>query len=213
MPEPIWIWDERVNQYRDTATGRFIGVEQMMFRREEFMDGQKALLNEYTDKYYNNEIYFEDFRTIFKNTIKDTIIDMYAMGAGGRNSMSQADWGRVGAIVKDQYQYMRVLFDKLGKKEITIGQFKARLNMYINSANEALWRGINSNYEFKLPAYPGDGSTQCLVNCKCYWEIIAVAGGYDCYWRLEQAEHCEDCIQRSNEWNPWRWRKTEGGNA
>jgi len=206
MPNSIWIWDERVNRYRDTVTGRFIGIEQMNDLRNEFIDNQQDILSDYADQYADGSISIDEFRDITKNIIKDTYIDMYAMGAGGRNSMSPADWGRVGAIVKEQYGYLRNMFDQLANGEISPRQLKARLKMYLNSANEALWRGYNSNYDFKLPAYPGDGNTECLTNCRCEWEIVEVPGGYDCYWRLNDAEHCSDCIDNSLEWNPRRWR-------
>lgn len=210
MPESLWTWDERVNQYRETGTGRFIGIAQMNDRRNEFIDQQHALLTSYTEQYSNGAMSLEQLRDISKLVVKDTIIDMYAIGAGGRNSLSPADWGRIGAICKDQYGYLRQMYAQLGRGELSIAQLNARLKMYLNSANEALWRGITSNYPFTLPAYPGDGGTQCLVNCRCEWEIFEVPGGYDCYWRLNEAEHCGDCVDHSVDWNPWRWRVTSG---
>ena len=210
MPESTWTWDERVNQYRDNATGRFIGAFEMNLRRNEFIDQQHSVLIGHTQSYADGNISIDQFRDLAKTTIKDTIIDMYAMGAGGRNSMSPADWGRVGAIVKDQYKYLRGMFDQLARGELSVAQLNARFKMYLNSANEALWRGITSNYPFTLPAYPGDGGTECLVNCRCEWDIVEVTGGYDCYWRLNADESCGDCIDHSNEWNPWRWRVTSG---
>ena len=206
MPESLWIWDERVNQYRDTATGRFVGVVEMNLRRNEFIDRNSQVMNGFVDQFTNGDIDIYSLRDAVQLNLKNTYIDMYAMGAGGRNSMSPADWGRVGAILKEQYGYLRNMFDQLARGELSPMQLKARLKMYLNSANEALWRGITSNYDFKLPAYPGDGSTECLVNCRCEWEIVEVPGGYDCYWRLKEAEHCPDCLDRESEWNPWRWR-------
>jgi hypothetical protein len=56
-----------------------------------------------------------------------------------------------------------------------------------------------------LPAYPRDGSTVCLTHCRCQWKIVKRAGDlYEATWRLGQAEHCSDCLKRSQEWNPLR---------
>jgi hypothetical protein len=54
-----------------------------------------------------------------------------------------------------------------------------------------------------LPAYPRDGSTQCLTHCRCEWRIKKVSVVYyEAVWKLGIAEHCETCIQRSRDWAP-----------
>jgi hypothetical protein len=56
-----------------------------------------------------------------------------------------------------------------------------------------------------LPAYPRDGSTVCRVRCRCQWKIVKRANDlYEATWRLGQAEHCPDCLERSQEWSPLR---------
>ncbi len=56
-----------------------------------------------------------------------------------------------------------------------------------------------------LPAYPRDGSTVCRVRCRCQWKIVKRANDlYEATWKLGQAEHCPDCIQRAKDWNPLR---------
>lgn len=59
-----------------------------------------------------------------------------------------------------------------------------------------------------LPFYPGQ-QTQCLVNCKCAWDIKVldvVNANFDCYWRLAPAEHCPTCAARARVANPLRVR-------
>lgn len=213
MPEQsLWIWDNVSKRYRDTATGQYVGIEHMSMLRDEFADQQKIVLRSYTEMYLAKEIGLGEYQASIKRIIKDTYIDMYAMAVGGRNNMNQSDWGRIGAIVKEQYHYLDGLIRQIENGEISPNQAMARLGMYINSANEAMWRGRAANLGIRLPAYPGDGSTQCLVNCRCEWDIVELeAGVYDCYWRLGAAEHCDDCVARSIEWNPWKWPESRNG--
>jgi hypothetical protein len=204
MPnEPIWIWEDDLKRYRNTKTGRFIGISQMQDLRAEYMEQQKTFINNRITEYMNNpsRSSVKALNKELRNIIKETYIDMYAMGAGGRNGMSQRDWGRIGAMVKEQYKYLDNLIDQAAKGQISAAQANARLKMYINSANEALWKGY-TNQMPSLPAYPGDGSTVCLVNCQCQWDIQQVEGGFNCYWRLGAAEHCPDCMARASDWNP-----------
>lgn len=205
MPQkPLWVWEDKSKRYRDTKTGRFIGIKQMQDLREEFIVQQKAIMQSYVRSYLDGDITIRRLEINIQDTLRKTYTDMYAMGAGGRNGMSHRDWGRIGAMLKEQYgkdSYLQNLIGQVDRGEISPAQASARLNMYVNSANEALWKGYTHDMP-PLPAYPGDGSTQCLTNCQCSWEIVRVEGGWNCYWRLGPAEHCPDCLARARDWNP-----------
>lgn len=208
MPSSVWVWEQSLRHYRNVRTGRFIGINEMNTLRVTFMNSQKAYMEGLVVQYYEGSITLSAFEVAVKKTLKETYIDMYGLGAGGRHALSQADWGRIGAMLKEQYGktgYLGNMMAQIANEQVSPAQAIARLNMYVNSANEALWRGYLSDMGFQLPAYPGDGSTVCLTNCQCTWEIVAVEDGYDCYWRLGDTEHCPDCLQRSIEWNPWHW--------
>mgnify|MGYP000866481416 CR=1 FL=1 len=207
MPDtqPLWIWEDALKRYRHTDTGRFIGAAEMMDLRDEFMARQKLIMSEAVDKYRAGSLSLTELRDRMKYIVKQTTIDMYAMGAGGRNNLSQRDWGRIGAMVKDQYNFLRGFVNQIAEGRLSQKQIESRMAMYINSANEALWKALTRDYGFSLPAYPGDGSTSCLTNCRCTWNITKVPDGYDCYWILGDAEHCDECRERAVTWSPWKY--------
>ena len=216
MPEskPLWYWDDSAKRYRSPETGRFIGIDDMNGLRTEFMTSQKERLEGVTTVFDAGTIDSLTYERQVKEIIKQTYIDNYVMGKGGRLSMTQADWGSVGGMIKEQYGYLNPFLAQIERGELSQAQINARLKMYINSASEAFWRGFASDIPIDLPAYPGDGSSRCLVNCQCTWDIQPVENGYNCYWRLGAAEHCEDCLQRASEWNPYKIRITgEPSNA
>lgn len=63
-----------------------------------------------------------------------------------------------------------------------------------------------------LPAYPRDGSTQCHTNCQCAWAIVKKSDQeYHATWQLRPADHCDDCVERSINWNPLRIVLQEDG--
>lgn len=216
MPiKPLWYWDDRVKRYRNPTTGQFVGIKEMAGLRTQFLEQQKQSLVGLTRVYASETINFKTYRKQVVETLKQTYIDMYAIGKGGRNNMTQADWGKIGSMLKEQYKYLNPFMDQIEAGKLSEAQINARLKMYINSANEAFWKAYASDIPLDLPAYPGDGSTSCRVNCQCEWDIQHIAGvGYDCYWRLGVAEHCDDCIDRSGKWNPYKIRITgEASNA
>lgn len=79
---------------------------------------------------------------------------------------------------------------------------------YAGSIKTPYWQGAVKM--LPLPAMPGDGTTQCLGNCKCAWdvqELDADAGDYDATWVYGETEdHCQTCKVRASQWNPIRIR-------
>jgi hypothetical protein len=68
--------------------------------------------------------------------------------------------------------------------------------------------GKSAAWEVELPFYPGDGTTQCGVNCKCSWHMSETKSETRAYWRLDStAETCSDCNQRSVGYNPLTFTK------
>ena len=206
MPEtkPLWYWDDSVKRYRSPETGRFVGIDDMNALRSEFMTVQKTRMGDVTTMFSTGSIDYQTFHDRVGDILRQTYIDNYVMGAGGRNSMTQKDWGSIGGMLHEQYNYLNPFMNQIERGELSPAQIEARLKMYINSASEAFWRGFSRDFPLKLPHYPGDGSTQCLTNCQCTWDIQFVPGvGYNCFWRLSPVENCDDCIARSELYNPY----------
>jgi len=84
----------------------------------------------------------------------------------------------------------------------------SRAESYANSIKTPYWKGKTD--VLPLPAMPGDGTSDCLGNCRCLWDITpldAEKGDYDCRWVLDSsAKHCANCLQRAADWAPLRIR-------
>lgn len=84
--------------------------------------------------------------------------------------------------------------------------WNARAAMYAQSVGAPYWAGKTKL--LPLPALPKDGTTLCLTNCGCSWEISTLAGdgNYDCYWRRGKDDSCGTCFARERLWSPLRIR-------
>lgn len=84
--------------------------------------------------------------------------------------------------------------------------WQARAEMYARSIQVPYWRGATKM--LPLPALPGDGSSTCLTNCKCLWDVQQLDGdgNYDATWRTSSTEQCATCIQRGQDWAPLQIR-------
>lgn len=62
-----------------------------------------------------------------------------------------------------------------------------------------------------LPAFPGDGTTEC-DECRCSWRVRvldAQRGDYDANWMLGASAHCRMCRERARSWLGLRVRSGE----
>lgn len=132
-----------------------------------------------------------------------------AYGAGSGSELTDADRALVNGMVGEQREFLRGFKQAISDGSISPAQAQARAQMYAESVKSSYWRGATRGYV--IPAVPGDGSTQCLTNCKCSLRIDELEGDGDAdiYWLLSDAEHCQGCIQRAADWSPLQVRDGE----
>lgn len=140
---------------------------------------------------------------IMREALRDTYSAAYMAGRGGRNAMTPSDWGKLGAMLKEQYKFLNDFAAEVAAGQLSEQQIAARAALYFNSATQATERGRSAARGLTLPAYPGDGSTECRSNCKCRLDIEETSTEWRVYWRLGAAEkHCTTCPERAATWAP-----------
>lgn len=151
----------------------------------------------------NGDINVQQWVLEMRQQVKDTFINEYMLGRGGRNNMTQADWGRVGRMLRDQYQYAEGFARDIDAGKVSAGQIRTRARMYVDSGTQAFERAKAESQGIPpLPAYPGDGQTICRANCQCHWECSDEGDHWACTWVLGEAEHCPDCVDNAERWAP-----------
>lgn len=198
-----WVYEEALHRYRSTSTGRFIGAKEMLGLRDKFIEAQKLAADELAQKLIDGKLTPAEWLTEFRGQIKTSYIDQYILGRGGRNAMTPSDWGKLGNQIKAQYKYAQGFAQSVEKGEISEAMLKARGHLYHSASAEAFETAKAASWNIKLPNFPGDGSTLCKTNCACSWSIVEEDGKTVAYWTLGAAEHCDDCLQRSQEWAPY----------
>lgn len=202
MPGP-WQWDDRSKRYRDTATGRFITQHKAVTLRDFYIEAKKSDMDTLSRRFINHDIDLQQWVLEMRRQVKDTFINEYMLARGGRNNMTFADWGRVGAMLKKQYQYAAGFARDIDSGKMSGGQIRTRARMYIDSATQAFERAKSESLGLPtLPAYPGDGQTVCRANCQCSWDIKDQGDHWDATWVLGVAEHCPDCVENADRWAP-----------
>ena len=165
------------------------------------------------------EITPREFEARLQQEVKDLYVSAYVAGRSGQwDDITPAQWGRLGPLLRVQYGFARRFSRDIealpvGKRSEAV--IRARAQLYGASSRQVLERGILDELSQggrpvpELPAYPGDGTTDCYTNCRCRWAVRILSkarGDYDVSWRLGRAEHCRQCRKRSRAWKALRVR-------
>lgn len=210
----LWQWNAIAQRYIVTIegasalgrkAGTFVSVEDLTGARQVFIDQQKQQAQTLVDRLVNNEINITQWTLQMREQAKQAHVTQYMLAAGGKNHMTQADYGRLGNAIRDQYGFLNNFANDILSGNLSEAQIRARANLYLNASNASFERGKvagRTSGRLSLPAYPADGGTVCGANCKCRWHIDEMDNAWWCYWRLSPAEHCPGCQSNANSWNP-----------
>ena len=201
-----WVWDDIKKFFSNVASSiaEALGFGALVDLRDDFTDkvmGESDTLME--QLLVTGDVDIQEWVGEMRTLIKDTYRALYELAVGGRDNMTQSDYGRLGGILQEQYRYLDGFAQDLADGKLTLGQAQYRARMYIESATQAFERAKAASFGITLPQYPGDGSTPCLSNCRCEWEIKESKTEWLCYWRLGQAEHCPGCLEASQIYKPY----------
>lgn len=193
-----WGWDPRSKRYRDLDTGRYMSLRTVLEYVDKSIAASGNAADTVTTMLINGNLAPGDFGDSLRDELKREYIRQYLLGIGGREQMGPRDWGSVGGMLKEQYKHLDGFIAEIKDGNLTEEQIRARVGMYVNSAREGYERAHERNAKAlgmteekwelgeaehcdDCVAYaaqgwqpigtfpnPGDGSTQCLTNCKCH---------------------------------------------
>lgn len=208
----LWTFDAVARRYRVTdegavalgqRSGTFVGDAKMLQLRDGYIALRKDATNTLAQQVANKTINAQQWTLAMRQEIKTNMINQYMLAHGGRNSMTPADWGRVGQMCKQQYDFLDRFASDVAAGRYTEQQIAARARMYVEASAQAFERGkVLARGMPDLPVYPSDGGTACLSNCKCSWTIREFDDRWECRWSLADAEHCAGCVERAARFSP-----------
>lgn len=186
-----WEWNARSRYY--SHKGKRISPSEM-YQTAEFIQAKAAAKIQ--------QLNFEgEWKDKARQEIKEEFIRQYILGRGGIDQMTSTDWGRIGHALRTQYQY----FKDIETRNYSDKMLANVLTLYTDAATSMYERARAATYAIALPAYPGDGSTECHSRCNCTWEYEKEDGLLVAYWTLGPVEtiHCETCLEREKMWAPF----------
>lgn len=213
----MWIWDSDRLVYVDSDTGNEIPWENVDEKSGELIDSAYTTSDTFAENLVTDVFTIAMWERLMRAELKLSYIQQWLLGRGGVGEMDSNDWLEIVDLLNIQYGYLREFVTELVSESVTPGQLRNRSRMYFSSSRQAFEKGKGRALGWpRLPAYPGDGSTLCVTNCRCDWSIARRGDKWLCTWNLDSRPaviHCssldEDgmgrpygCIERAVKWNP-----------
>jgi hypothetical protein len=163
-----WSYDPISGRYRG-KNGRFLSqaaVEALVDGRVKKLDSQ---LKDFTKRLVNGDITIDQWQGSVREALKPAHIQAAMVGVGGKQALSQSDYGRIGQRLRSEYAYLQNFASDLLGGRISAPMALARIGLYAESVRGSYWEGTTIRREKE---------------------------GYTLMRRIldAQAVHCQDCI-------------------
>lgn len=188
-------WDRRSQRYRG-PDGRFVSSSQIRSVLDRTLANTRDRIEDLAYQLQRGDVSIDQWLVEMRSAVKDVQLYSTALAKGGWAQMTQADFGRVGRIVRDQYVYLdRFVADIMAGYPLD-GRFIRRASMYVESGRRTYYdvldrlmvdRGFDQERSRLNPADHCDecvwqdrlgwqkigdmipiGERTCLSNCKCF---------------------------------------------
>jgi hypothetical protein len=130
---PRWpfLWNAQALRYVDAATGRFVSRLQVRAAIDAALDSAGRRMQAATIALQRKAVSVERWRLEMRREIKNVHLYSAAAARGGWAEFTQAELGRVGYIVGDQYAYLdRFARDLQAGRVPRDGRILSRVQMY-----------------------------------------------------------------------------------
>ena len=137
---------------------------------------------------------------VWRDELADTLATYHTaayMLAADVDDIDAATRAALEKTIDGQIGYLDAFAETINPSEWSDG-IESRAASYGQALKGSWWQGAVG--DFDAPAYPGDGSTACLGNCGCSWEMRDDGA----FWVRGKSDSCADCVQREQDWAPYQ---------
>ena len=199
-----WIFNQDTKRYRNPETGQSVTQRQAVTLRDNFIAEIEFNPPSPSEQLAKGDMTIQNWELEMRKQIKQSYLDEFALGKGGRNNLTTSNLDDLGGLLKRQFDFLHNTAGQIQNGELSEAQIQSRSNQYLNSSTQAYELGKSASFGVpRFPQYPADGNQLCRSNCKCRWEIIEDETEWKATWVLNPAaEHCETCESNAQRWSP-----------
>lgn len=131
---PGYLFDRRTGRYRDQASGRFTSRQAINDLLDRQIESTERRLANLTTAMHDGRIAPGVWAEQMRTELRRATLQHQALGAGGWDRLTQSDFGKAGASLRDTYARMIDLAQGVQNGTVTLPQALNRVNGYIGEA-------------------------------------------------------------------------------
>jgi filamentous hemagglutinin len=212
-------YDKKAARFRDNRR-RLISSDSIRRQIEKSVEMLGKDFRALSKRLNENQISFDEWKGQMREKIKSLHVLSAAVGRGGRRQMSKSDWGKVGAKIKKEYNFLENFAEEVKKGHLSGSRLEYRASLYARSARttfaeaektanknvgKILCRRVVHAIEsceecrawarkgfISIDKQPPIGSLICRSNCRCQIEYAKSAFGSNKFGALGSWERIEE---------------------
>ena len=141
-PPPPHDYDPRRLQFRDGETGRLISRAAVRRLIDELVGRVQKDAARIAAEYERGDLTITQFEIAMRELLKSGHVVAASVGKGGRRRMTKADWGRVGAKLRDEYRYLSRFARKIEQGRISKLLTTSRAQLYAAGLNVSFYKAF-----------------------------------------------------------------------
>lgn len=154
-------YNNNAQRWTDTRNGRFVSEQSVISEMRRHQNATFSALDGLTRELYAGRINLAQWELAVASQLKDAHLAQAIFAVGGRANMGNAEYGRVGGTLRDEYRYLSRFANAIASGQISERQALTRIRQYGKATQQSYWR------EYRL------------------------ASKGEIYWNLTPADHCE----------------------
>lgn len=140
-----YVFDRRTGRYHGPLPGYgMVANERIMGLIQERIEYHQAQMNTLTQALTDGRLTLAQWERAFALQLKDLHLQEAALARGGWQNMTQADFGRVGRLLRDQYGFLHDFAQDIATGEYSSEKTLWRAGLYASSGREAYWRAAET---------------------------------------------------------------------
>lgn len=133
---------KRLGRFIDRITGRMVPESRVEETASRITDELGQRVERITQRFIDGDISVDKWQAQMRQELKDGYLTNAMLGRGGKNAMTQADYGRMGGKLNFEYRKLDDFARAIKTDNLTPAQIQARAHLYANGATQAYYDGL-----------------------------------------------------------------------
>lgn len=141
-------WNEVAGRYIG-SDGRFVSFATVRSHLDSVLDSYEQRVLTLAQQLRERTISLRDWQYAMKDALKDIHLASGALARGGWQQMSPADYGRVGNVLRFQYERLNAFSQQIANGLPLDGRFIQRVRLYVQSGRTSYTRALTQEMELR----------------------------------------------------------------